>query len=103
MYSKYNDPISFLNIGHETIGIFKTVLQVYIDKNNRDLWDLYIHFKPKKSFRDWKNSIGVNSISNTSINRQYGTKNEKETKEIINKSNNILKGFKPKTGHKKGR
>lgn len=90
-------------MGNETIGIFKTVLQVYIDKNNRDLWELYVHFKPKKSFRDWKASIGANNISNISTNRQYGTKSEQETKEIINRSENILKGFKPKISHKKGR
>jgi len=53
LYQKYSDPISFLNIGHETIGIFQTVLSVYIDKNNRQLWDLYLHFKPKKSFIEW--------------------------------------------------
>ena len=96
LYQKYSDPISFLNIGHETVGIFQTVLSVYIDKNNQQLWDLYLHFKPKKSFRDWKASIGISNILNMSINRQYGTKNEQETKEIINKSNSILRGFKPK-------
>lgn len=52
LYQKYNDPISFLNIGHETVGIFQTVLQVYIDKNNQQLCDLYLHFKSKKSFRE---------------------------------------------------
>lgn len=101
--SRYNDPISFLNIGHETVGIFQTVLQIYVDKNNQQLWDLYLHFKPKKSFRDWKQSIGANNISNISLNRKYGTKNAEETNKIINKSNNILKGFKPKIRHKKGR
>lgn len=103
LYSRYSDPISFLNIGHETVGIFQTVLQVYIDKNNQQLWDLYLHFKPKKSFRDWKNSIGVSNALNTLANRQYGTKNEQETKEIINKSDSILRGFKPKNKCKKGR
>ena len=103
MYQKYSDTISFLNLGHETVGIFETVLSVYIDKNNQQLWDLYLHFKPKKSFRDWKQSIGANNISNTSINLQCGTKNQQETKEIINKSDSILRGFKPKNKCKKGR
>lgn len=101
LYSRYNDPISFLNIGHDTVGIFQTVLQVYIDKNNHQLWDLYLHFKPKKSFRDWKQSIGANNISNIALNRRYGTKNAEETKEIINKADNILKGFRPQNKHKK--
>lgn len=101
LYSRYNDPISFLNLGHETVGIFETVLSIYIDKNNQQLWDLYLHFKPKKSFRDWKQSIGANNISNISLNRRYGTKNAEETKEIINKSDNILKGFRPQNKHKK--
>lgn len=85
------------------MGIFQTVLQVYIDKNNQQLWDLYLHFKPKKSFRDWKNSIGASNISNIALNRKYGTKNAEETNKIINKSNNILKEFRPKIECKKGR
>ena len=101
MYSRYNDPISFLNIGHETVGISETVARVYIDENNRKLWDLYLHFKPKKSFRDWKNSIGANNISNMFLNRKYGTKNAEETEAIINKSNDILKGFKSQINRKK--
>ena len=100
MYSRYNDPISFLNLGHETVGIIEIVSKVYVDKNNQQLWDLYLHFKPKKSFRDWKNSIGASTL-NTSLNRTYGTKSAEETKEIINKSDNILKRFKPKFEHKK--
>lgn len=101
LYSKYSDPISFLNIGHETVGIFETVLSVYIDKNNQQLWDLYLHFKPKKSFRDWKNSIGANSTLNTTLKHQYGTKNEEETTNIVSRSDSILKGFKPKIEYKR--
>ncbi len=101
LYGRYNDPISFLNLGHETVGIFETVLQVYIDRNNQQLWDLYLHFKPKKSFRDWKNYVGANSISNISLNRKYGTKNAEETSKIVNNANNILNRFKPKNKRKK--
>ncbi len=91
LYQKYSDPISFLNTGHETVGIFKTVLQVYIDKNNQQLWDLYIHFKPEQSFIDWKNSIGTNSTSNC----KCGTPTAEETEAIINDADSILKGFTP--------
>lgn len=76
-------------------------MSVYIDKNNQQLWDLYLHFKPKKSFKDWKNSIGANSISNMALKHQYGTKNEEETTNIVNRSDSILKGFKPKIEYKK--
>ena len=101
MYSRYNDPISFLNIGHATVGISETVARVYVDENNRQLWDLYLHFRPKKSFRDWKQSIGANNISNTLLNHIYGTKNKEETNKIVNNANNILKGFRPQNKRKK--
>lgn len=95
LYSRYSDPISFLNAGHNTVGIFETVLQIYIDKNNSQLWDLYLHFKTKKSFIDWKKSIGGN-MENICNSKNYGTKDDQETKKIINSAQEILKRFKPK-------
>lgn len=69
------------------------VAQVYNDKNNRELWEMYLSVKPDKSFYDWKTEIIEQS---SSVCANGGTKNEKETQAIVKKSEDILKGFIPK-------
>ena len=85
--------MGFLNAGFKALGVIKTICQVYDDNNERQLWELYIHFKPpKKSFNDFKFSAGFYSAPKSTAG---GTKNEAETKAIVNHSESILRGFKP--------
>lgn len=85
--------MEYLDVACETVGMQIIVTQIYYEKNNRDLWELYLSVHPDKSFNDWKTEI----IERTNpVYAKGGTKNEKETQAIIKKSEDILKGFIPK-------
>lgn len=96
LYERYSDPVSYLEAGFDSIGIIPTVLQVYIDKNNRDLWELYLSSKPQQSFNEWKKSlnVGTNEIY-AEPESKGGTNSEEETRRIVEQSEKILNRCQP--------
>lgn len=101
LYKSYSDPIGYLTTGYETIGIYETVIRVYIDKNNRELWELYLAVRPKQNFNDWKQSVTMGESEVCANNNNVGTKDEEETRKIVEQSKKILDGYKPKPKNKK--
>lgn len=98
LWSMYSDPLMFLDIGAETIGIVPTIKRVFDDFDRAKSWEMFLAVKPNMSFSEWERE---NSRSAVCANiEKLGTKNEQETKEIILKSENILKSFKPMKGGK---
>jgi hypothetical protein len=94
LYERYSDPIGYLTTGYETIGIYETVVKVYADKNNHDLWELYLAVRPNQSFNDWKAEIKTGE-SEVYATENVGTKNKEETQKIVEQSKKILNGYVP--------
>jgi hypothetical protein len=84
--------LEYLDIANEAVGMKMAVAQVYNDRNNHELWEMYLSVKPDKSFYDWKDEIIKQA---NPVYANAGTRNEKETQNIVQKSKNILKGFIP--------
>ena len=88
----YNNPIELLDFSLKSGAFFETVASIFYENENKKLWDLYLAFKPNKSFNDWKKSISSDEIHLKNV----GTKTKEETDRIIEKTNKILKMFTPK-------
>ena len=67
-----------------------TIRNIYKKEEERKLWEMYLSFKPKENFYNWKKKIiekPLNAYENV------GTKNKEETEKIVEESKNILKKF----------
>lgn len=62
--------------------------KVNAEKNERKLWEFYLHKVHDKSFDDWKKSLEARA-------GQGDVMNEAEKEKIIEKSTSILNGFQP--------
>lgn len=93
LFEMYSDPLNFLDVSIELIGLKDTVKKIYHDVNEKKLWELFLSCKPKMNFNEFKAQNGGNSV--TYANTQVGTRNKKETDMIVKKAEETLKNFRP--------
>ena len=93
LFEMYSDPLNFLDISVDLIGIEPTVKKIYHDVNEKKLWEMFLSCKPKMNFNEFKNRYGGNGVAYATL--PVGTKNKKETNMIVKKAEDTLKNFKP--------
>ena len=95
VFKRYSNPFLFLDNLIET-GDLEEGIDVIIAKNEDEIdWQLYLSLNPwnNKSFVDWKKEmLSSNKSIEDSMNKQQA---EEHFKHEYEKSQNILKGFKP--------
>lgn len=95
IFKRYSSPFLFLDNLIET-GDLEEGIDVIISQSDDDKdWELYLSLNPwnEKDFRTWKNDIlKSNSSNEITMNKLEA---EKHFEIEVEKSQNILKGFKP--------
>lgn len=96
LHQRYASPFSLLDYLICTKQFSEWVEQflnkVNKEKNDRKLWEFYLHKVHDKSFDDWKKSLEVKPGKNDDV------MDEAEKQKIVEKSTSILNGFQPTKG-----
>lgn len=90
MFKRYHSPFLFLDSLISCGQFIEGINTIYLQINEEKLWEMYLHSLPEVelSFEDWKNNLTYKTDAQEM--------NKKEVETAINKSQSLLKSFKPK-------
>lgn len=94
LFARYADPFSFIN-GMIRTGRFREFVYSLSDavekeKNDREIWEFYLHRVFNKTFDGFKEELRINAENRNMSDRTIET--------TINHSMNILQNFNPEKG-----
>lgn len=94
LFARYADPFSFINGMIQTGRFREFVDSLWFtseqEKNDREIWDFFLHRIFDKSFDDFKEELRINSMNRNMSERTVET--------TIIDSMNILKKISPEKG-----
>lgn len=86
LYQKYSAPFEYLETLLQMGKMPQGVKEAFRQENDRQLWELYLHSYPTKSFNDWKQELAQKNKNSKALT-------DTEMGSIISKSQDILKTF----------
>lgn len=88
LFKRYASPFCYLDVLLENGALYDGVLNIWDEYNNDKTWEMFLSYKPEKSFEDWKKEIKNKTQAQKPLSKaQVGA--------TVEKSQNILKNFNP--------